>query len=305
VAFLNLSIDTTLVDVNVHPTKKQIRLSREKEITEMIRKSVRDALLAQDLIPAAGAPAVMMPLVPNRRLFLKNPTICPFLRHRPVSLNAPMPEPPEQTSGSARLNSRSIPHQPTSSPRSCRRLRLSGIRGDLHPCPLNGDELLLIDQHAAHERILYEQVTGLELEVRPSQELIARLSCTAPQRSAILKDLLPALAFEGSALKNLRGRVSCPAVPVVLGRIEETTIIDEIISDLVSEEAAQSVSNRERITRIVACRGRLRRAQSARGAEPEDCGPASVYEKSVHLSHGRPTMIRFTRKELDAMFKRI
>ena len=56
VAFLNLTIDTTLVDVNVHPTKKQIRLSREKEITEMIRKSVRDALLAHDLIPAAGPP---------------------------------------------------------------------------------------------------------------------------------------------------------------------------------------------------------------------------------------------------------
>ena len=63
VAFLNLTIDTTLVDVNVHPTKKQIRLSREKEITEMIRKSVREALLAHDLIPAAEPPAPMVPPV--------------------------------------------------------------------------------------------------------------------------------------------------------------------------------------------------------------------------------------------------
>ena len=60
VAFLNLTIDTLLVDVNVHPTKKQIRLSREKEITEIVSKSVREALLVHDLIPAAEPPGPMI-----------------------------------------------------------------------------------------------------------------------------------------------------------------------------------------------------------------------------------------------------
>ena len=63
VAFLDLTIDTLLVDVNVHPTKKQIRLSREKEITDIVSKSVRQALLAHDLIPAAEPPESMITLI--------------------------------------------------------------------------------------------------------------------------------------------------------------------------------------------------------------------------------------------------
>ena len=56
VAFLTLTIDTALVDVNVHPTKKEVRLSREGEIRDAIREAVNTALLSHDLIPAAGAP---------------------------------------------------------------------------------------------------------------------------------------------------------------------------------------------------------------------------------------------------------
>ncbi len=55
VAFLSLEIDTRLVDVNVHPTKKEVRLSKEKEIAEAVREAVRQALKNQDLIPDVRA----------------------------------------------------------------------------------------------------------------------------------------------------------------------------------------------------------------------------------------------------------
>jgi DNA mismatch repair protein MutL len=170
------------------------------------------------------------------------------------------------------------------------------------------DELLLIDQHAAHERILYEQVTAQAQETRPSQELISPVVLHRTRKeAAILKDLLPALAGEGFILERFGGdSFLVRAVPVVLGRLEETTIIDEIISDLVSEEAAQAVSNRERITRIVACRGAIKagtvctREQCQRIADQ-----LRRMKNPFTCPHGRPTMIRFARKELDAMFKRI
>ena len=56
-AFLSLTIDTSLVDVNVHPTKKQVRLSREGEITQAVCDAVKTALLSHDLIPRVGQPS--------------------------------------------------------------------------------------------------------------------------------------------------------------------------------------------------------------------------------------------------------
>ncbi|MFA5267939.1 MAG: DNA mismatch repair endonuclease MutL [Methanoregula sp.] len=309
VAFLNLSIDTTLVDVNVHPTKKQIRLSREKEITEMIRESVREALLAHDLIPAAGAPTAMMQIVPE-------PPTAPAQSYE----HSPSPAPTgvfecthAGTAGTdQRLRQTELPVDSTPTYLVSSLLPEIEVIGEFGGIYIlartTGDELLLIDQHAAHERILYEQVTGLEQEIRPSQELISPVVLhRTPKEAAILKDLLPALASEGFTLEGFGGDAFLVrAVPVVLGRIEETTIIDEIVSDLVSEEAAQSVSNRERITRIVACRGAVKagtvctREQSQRIVDQ-----LRRMKNPFTCPHGRPTMIRFTRKELDAMFKRI
>ncbi len=63
VAFLSLAIDTRLVDVNVHPTKKEVRLSKEKEIGEAVREAVHSALMKNDLIPE-----VVVPRQQNREL---------------------------------------------------------------------------------------------------------------------------------------------------------------------------------------------------------------------------------------------
>jgi DNA mismatch repair protein MutL len=151
-------------------------------------------------------------------------------------------------------------------------------------------------------------VTGQALEARPSQELISPVVLhRTPGEAAILKDLLPALALEGFILEGFGGDAFLVrAVPVVLGRIEETTIIDEIISDLVSEDAAQAVTNRERITRIVACRGAIK---AGTVCTREQCqrivDQLRRMKNPFTCPHGRPTMIRFTRKELDTMFKRI
>jgi len=308
VAFLNLIIDTILVDVNVHPTKKQIRLSREKEIAEMIRSAVRDALLSHDLIPSAEPPRGMMPLIP------------------------------EQTAASQDVYDRSLTRTPdgvfecthagtTATDLRLRQTELPGDTGPSYPqfsllpeievigefsgiyilARTQDDELFLIDQHAAHERILYEQVTGQVQDMRPSQELISPVVLHRTKKeAAILKDLLPALAREGFILEGFGGDAFLVrAVPVVLGRLEETTIIDEIISDLVSEEASQTISNRERITRTVACRGAIK---AGTVCTREQCqrivDQLRRMKNPFTCPHGRPTMIRFSKKELDAMFRR-
>jgi len=309
VAFLNLSLDTSLVDVNVHPAKKLIRLSREKEITEMVRTTVRDALLAHDLIPAAGHPAAMITLVPD----LASPTVQSydfFPAHPPAGVSECTHAGTAATDQRLRQTELAVDTGPTHPISSL--LPAIEVIGEFSGIYIlartKDDELLLIDQHAAHERILYEQVSGQAQEARPSQELISPVVLHRTKKeAAILKELLPALAGEGFILEGFGGDAFLVrAIPVVLGRLEETTIIDEIISDLVSEDAAQVVTNRERITRIVACRGALKagtvctREQCQRIADQ-----LRRMKNPFTCPHGRPTMIRFTRRELDAMFKRV
>ncbi len=304
VAFLNLTIDTALVDVNVHPTKKQVRLSRENEVTEIIKKSVRDALLTHDLIPSAEPSSTTMPTAPEPRAApVKSYDLSPSFG--PAGVFECTHAGTAATDQRLRQTELSVDTAPTYLVSSLLpEIEVIGeFSGIYILARTRDDELLLIDQHAAHERILYEQVTGQEQEKRPSQELISPVVLhRTPKEAAIIRDLLPALDGEGFILEGFGG----DAFLVVLGRIEETAIIDEIISDLVSEETAQAVSNRERITRIVACRGAVK---AGTVCTREQCqrivDQLRRMKNPFTCPHGRPTMIRFTRKELDTMFKRI
>ena len=308
VAFLSLTIDTALVDVNVHPTKKQIRLSQEKEITDAVRTAVRDTLLAHDLIPVAVSIAARVHLEPE-------PTAAP-VRSYDFSTTPPPAGVFESThTGTVSTDRRlrqtelSIDSQPAYIVSSLLpEIKVIGEFGGIYILArTEQDELLLIDQHAAHERILYEQVSGYAKATRPSQELISPVILhRTPKEAAVLRDLLMALAEEGFIIEGFGGdSFLVRAIPVILGRLEETTIIDEIISDLVSEEASQTVSNRERITRIVACRGAVK---AGTVCTQEQCqrivDQLRLMQNPFTCPHGRPTMIRFSRKELDAMFHR-
>lgn len=309
VAFLDITIDTALVDVNVHPAKKQVRLSREREIADMIQKTVRDSLLSHDLIPAAGAPSVMDPIVLGVFETAQN-------RYEIPGHAAPP--------GGAECT-----HAGTvSTDLRLRQTELAVESGPAYPAPsllpaievigefsgiyilarTTGDDLLLIDQHAAHERILYEQVAAQASEHRPSQELISPLVLHRTKKeAAVIRELLPALGREGFVIEGFGGdSFLVRAVPVVLGRLEDPTVIDEIITDLQGGEPAGTVSNRERITRIVACRGAVKAGTVCTREQCQRIADQLRRTKNPYTCpHGRPTLIRFTRKDLDAMFKRI
>jgi DNA mismatch repair protein MutL len=310
VAFLSLNIDTTLVDVNVHPTKKQIRLSREKEITNAIRAAVRETLFSHDLIPSAESPR-SSPVVLLEEMPPAAPTLYIHSDSRPPAVIAESTHTGTvSTDQRLRQTELAVGTEPASIVSSLLpEIEVIGEFGGIYILARTpAGELLIIDQHAAHERILYEQVSGQAAESRPSQELISPMVLhRSPKETAILKNLLPALADEGFVLEGFGGdSFLVRAVPVILGRLEESAIIDEIISDLVSEEAATAVTDRERITRIVSCRGAIK---AGTVCSREQCQRIVDQLRRMNnpftCPHGRPTMIRFTRHELDAMFRRI
>jgi len=169
-------------------------------------------------------------------------------------------------------------------------------------------ELILIDQHAIHERILYEQVIARIPQDSCSQELIVPFILhRSVHEATVLRDLLPSLAQEGFIIEDFgKETFIVRAIPVVLGKPEDMTLIDEIVGELVSEEPARAVNNRERITRIIACRGAIKAGTVCTREQCQRLVHQIRYTKNPFTCpHGRPTMVRFTRADLDIMFKRI
>jgi DNA mismatch repair protein MutL len=305
VAFLSLQIDTRLVDVNVHPTKKLVRISQEKEISDAIKKAVSDTLLSHDLIPYAETPAQETIIPPE------------YPVNTPAQLYIPIDREPSGVSESThngtidsdeRLRQTELVTGLTPVSSVLPAMDVIGEFGGIYILARTvTDELMVIDQHAAHERILYEQVIARSQGSPVSQELISPMVIhRTPKEASILRDLIPSLAREGFVLEEF-GKTSylIRAVPVVLGRMEDTTVIDEIISDLVSNTPSQSVNNREKLTRVIACRGAIKAGTVCSHEQCQRIIDQLRRTKSPFTCpHGRPTIIRFSRADLDTMFKR-
>jgi DNA mismatch repair protein MutL len=306
VAFLDLEINATLVDVNVHPTKKQVRFTREKEIAGAIREAVNTALLKQDLIPDAQAP--VRPVKQEPALNEKKDLAQGYNFAVPGPAGVSEPTHADSAISDRRLRQTELVTGLTPVPSKLPPMELIGQFGGIYILATTPPgELILIDQHAAHERILYEQVAERAGVEHRSQELIVpAIIHRSPRDAAVLQELIPALENEGVIIEEFgSGAFLVRAIPVVLGKLEGATVIDDLVSDLVSAEPSRTVSDREKITRIIACRGAIK---AGTVCTQEQCqriiNQLRLTRSPFTCPHGRPTMIRFSRAKLDEIFKR-
>jgi DNA mismatch repair protein MutL len=305
-AFLSLTINTSLVDVNVHPTKKQVRLSREKEITQAVHDAVKTALLSQDLLPRVGQPSELQLSEACGNTEAGSHMHYDFSGSHPEGIRETVHAGTFFTDRQLRQTELSTGIAPADVKLPA--MEVIGQFGGIYIlATTEAGELIVIDQHAVHERILYEQVTTRAEGIHRSQELIVPVILHRTLKDAsILRDIIPALAREGFILEEFgKDTFLVRAIPVVLGKLEDTTMIDAIVSDLVNEEAVRSVNNREKIARVIACRGAIKAGTVCSREQCQRLVQQIRYAKNPFTCpHGRPTMIRFSRDDLDTMFKR-
>ena len=306
VAFLSLDIDTEMVDVNVHPSKKLVRLSREQEIAGAMSEAVKTALLGQNLIPDGTAPSKIHLEESCRDAGTVPDMSYDFTAPAPHGISEALHPNTAMTDRQLRQTELQTGMVPVDAKLPA--MEVIGQLGGIYIlAATDAGELVLIDQHAVHERILYEQVIARTEGDHRSQELIVPcILHRTLQETAILRDLLPALAQEGFILEEFgRDTFLVRAIPVVLGKLEDTTMIDEMVSDLVSEEQIRSVNTRERITRTIACRGAIKAGTVCTREQCQRLIQQIRFAKNPFTCpHGRPTMIRFSRSDLDVMFRR-
>ena len=240
VCCLFLEIDPAAVDVNIHPAKREVKFHREFEIRKFVAQAVHDALLAfhgeskvqspkpkvieqTEFQPAPEPSAAALPNFPEK---LKPPTTPP--PQIPPTAQTPLKmgfsSPPSQTThatSEAELKIQNsqlktsaptpISNLPTSAatPLLNVPLRLLGVVGKLYVLLESDRGLVLLDQHAAHERILYEQMLNrLEQNgVTPSQKLLLPETIELPPRDAqFLREQLVALTRLGVGLSEFGER---------------------------------------------------------------------------------------------------
>jgi len=318
--FLELPFDQ--VDVNVHPTKHEIRFVDSRRVHTLVQQSVSAALTKAEQ-RLWGGPALAdrkvadTPAVAESRPAYGSPTPAawtPISTTRPTvsSPSVTRLEPPVHELSAAPdrvLDAVPIKTQtPLWETRRFSDLTVIGqFRGTYILCQ-EGDDLILIDQHAAHERVVYEHLARGAGRIEVQQLLMPESVELGFAEAEMLEQLIEALHGLGLEIEPFGGTTFVvKAVPSLLA--------DEDIDRLVRELAERSVelgmgAGQERILdacrMVMACHNAVRAKQPLAEAQIRHLlEQLDRCEQPSHCPHGRPTWIRWTLRDLEKAFGRV
>ena len=288
--FLNLPPEE--LDVNVHPAKTEVRFRREGEVFSLVQRAVRETLLAEAPVPTVSTSAARPghPAIPTRA-----PIPSPMTTELALGLIPPAQEPGDAASQEAQPFLTSLPL-----------LRVLGQLQTTYIVAEGPDGMYLVDQHAAHERILYE---GLQQEadspLRERQGLLEPVALElTPEEQETLAEATPLLEAYGFLIEPFgHGGYLLRATPAALKDADPGLALREVLGAL--RQGNTPNSRAERIAISVACHSAVRAGQVLqldemqalvrqleRARQPQTC------------PHGRPTMMHLSASHLDRQFER-
>lgn len=350
VSFLFLEVPPENVDVNVHPTKTEVRFQDSQALYRQLLRTIRDRFLQLDFhvdiqVPAKAAgdsPELSLAgggVQKELNVWAESAT-----RPAPPSLRSStaLPEPvveefrplPEDSQsdtlvaapGSPGLDSTSWPTELASTTPSAE--ELSPARSDsapatapldefralqVHDCYLvvaTDDGLEIIDQHALHERILYEHLRNRVLEgsVERQQLLIPETIECGPAEAAVLCEHEDLLKEVGFGVQEFGGTtVLLSSYPVLIPRGNFVRILRDFAEQL--EKSDGKTSRRDLLDHMLhtmACRAAIKAGQRLTPEEMRELlRQRHLVADSHHCPHGRPTAMTLTRNMLDRQFGRL
>jgi DNA mismatch repair protein MutL len=308
ICVLKIYVDTKEVDVNVHPTKNQVRLSHEREICDMVTRSVRDALSGKNLIPGIKIPlkqsqqSQLLEQAQQSQLYNEPASSSPMVKEEVTDFRPSA----KDTQRRLRRSERFVEEMEKPAGIEMPQVRVLGQVDSVYIIAQMGDGLMIIDQHAAHERVFFELVRASKRE--DSQELIVPINIDLESREkALMKETIPYLVEFGFQISEFgHDTFAVTAVPVVLGKLEDPLMVHDIISDILSQGKIKDETGIfERVTKSIACRSALKAGAVCSTSQMESLVKQLLRTENPYTCpHGRPTMISFNRQELDKLFKR-
>ena len=336
VACLFLEIDPADVDVNIHPAKREVKFHHERAIRQFVAQAVRETLLEHHVGPPTK-PSHVAPSIPPRSSGTGSATVAsaPAFQLEPAPPPPPttpvLPNLPEDhsfkpfvtwpapktnlTPSSVETAPSSTPPSPLPSPTSpappllAIPLRLVGVIGRLYVVLESDRGLVLLDQHAAHERILFEQMLQrMEQGNAPAQRLLLPETVELSSRDAqFLRENLPALTRLGVGLSEFGERTFLldalpPFVKVANARAFVLGLVDELKA--AGHEVNSHRLGEHTIAKTV-CRHAVKANDPLRGEELENLvRDLRRCAMPYTCPHGRPTLIEMNYRELEKKFGR-
>ncbi len=325
VVALFLDVPTSEVDVNVHPAKTEVRFRDPQLIRGMIVGGLRRAL------DEHGFRSVQHPAEAALAAWQQEPAPPPepatgflFGRRTEPAVHLFGTDMPPANEAVARVYDRLVPFASASAPLAGRAevAELAPPEAAEHPLGIARgqiaktyivaeaeDGLVIVDQHAAHERLVLEQLRrGMSGQAVPSQGLllpeVVELDEPACDR---LEAAAPQLAALGVELERFGpAAVMVRATPAMLGAIDCHKLVTDIADDLAGYDAALGLSEKlELVAATMACHGSVRAGRTLNVAEMNALlRQMEVTPHSGQCNHGRPTWVKLAMDDVEKLFGR-
>ena len=332
---LYLTLKTSSVDVNVHPAKTEVKFSDEKKVFDIVYQTVRATLEAEtkpleiklsestqrtmaapkpDFFKTMSAESYReaasrsssqreMPSAPRsyappvKSSYVPSEPRRDYAPARPVAESAKMPARAPENVEKPVENVETI---------ATSKHRVIGEALNTYILVEIGEELLLIDKHAAHERMIFDRLKAQGREIM-SQTLLSPVIIKPSEEDAELIDsnteLLLSLGFEiepyGTADYAIR------ALPDDIDIFDAGAAVEEICEKLRRGDRVGADSARDEILHTVACKAAIKAGRRHDIAELERIAAAVCAGEVKYCPHGRPVSVKLSKKELDKFFSRI
>lgn len=346
---LHIQVNPATVDVNVHPSKMEIRFMNEKPVFEAVYHGVKTALQVGDAPsklklntpqpvfheppgeqtrlpetpPKPAEPVWRQATQPAGQAPRKPLRVCDSLAlHTPVAPTrpvAPVPVRPDLeiprktiTAPAPEDVQSALPESESDAPAAyaAREKEQTPARfvGEAFSTYIlieeNGDELRIIDKHAAHERMLYEQLCREAGDI-PQQMLLSPVTVTLSKEeySAVL-DNLETLAQAGFAVEDFgAGSVLVRSAPIILGE-DVASAVEEMAGYLAEHRTHVQTEKLDWLFHNVACRAAVKAGDESSPMELAALAARLEQEDIRYCPHGRPVSIVLKRKDLERQFGR-
>ncbi len=275
IAVINISLPTQELDVNIHPAKAQIKFCREQTVFSSVQKAIEEALAKTPIASSKAVPfSVSSGQWQSPRMIMDNEPV--FVVAQLPTLELPV-------------------------------LRVLGQLANTYIIAEGPDGLYLIDQHAAHERILYDRISAQwaqkEVEV---QGLLQPITIEfSPREEETLRASKEFLAEFGFTIEPFGNRsYLIRAIPALVARANIIEIISVLIDNLANKQSPNPWE--EKIAQSLACHGAIRAGQQLSNEEMRELIKQLEQTKQPRACpHGRPTMIHLSAHQLEKEFGRI